>query len=372
MLVKHYLQLAKIRVTAMVLATTAVGYVLGSSGEKGVGSLLCEAPFGPFRQKAPDPFFAGLWLTLLGTGLAVVGAAAFNQLLEIDRDAKMRRTRNRPLPAGAISRTHAFLFALVATAAGLGILNEFVNPLTSLLGLANVLLYTLVYTPLKPRTSLSTLVGAVCGALPPVMGWTGAADSLSIDAALLGLILFVWQIPHFLSFVWLYREEYANAGYRMLPVTDPDGRLTCLMILLYSLALMPLGLVATFQGMSGYLFAAGSLGLGLALFLLAVRLRVSRTERNARQMFRASIAYLPLLLALLVADRPSALISHQVHHDEQHAPNGVQEVPIDGRISHAGVVGRRVAAGPGAAGDDGQRTQSAQHVRGVQARENVK
>ena len=121
----------------------------------------------------------------MGTGLAVVGAAAINQLLEIDRDAKMRRTRNRPLPAGAISRTHAFLFAMIATAAGLGVLNEFVNPLTSLLGLANVLLYVLVYTPLKPRTSLSTLVGAICGALPPVMGWTAAAGSLSIEAALL-------------------------------------------------------------------------------------------------------------------------------------------------------------------------------------------
>ena len=186
MLVKHYLQLAKIRVTAMVLVTTAVGYLLGSSG--------------PIH-------WSGFWLTLLGTGLAVVGASALNQLLEIDRDAKMRRTRNRPLPAGAISRTRAFLFAMIATAAGLGVLNEFVNPLTSLLGLANVLLYALVYTPLKARTSLSTLVGAVCGALPPVMGWTAAAGGLSIEAALLAMILFIWQVPHFLSFVWLYRDD---------------------------------------------------------------------------------------------------------------------------------------------------------------------
>jgi heme o synthase len=306
MLVKHYLRLAKIRVTAMVLVTTAVGYVLG---EKGVGSNLCAAPGGPFRQIGRDPFFAtGLWLTLIGTGLAVVGAAAINQLLEIDRDAKMRRTRDRPLPAGAISRTHAFLFAMTATAAGLGILNEWVNPLTSLLGLANVLLYTLVYTPLKPRTSLSTLVGAVCGALPPVMGWTAATGGLSVEAGLLGLVLFVWQVPHFLSFVWLYRDDYANAGYRMLPIMDTDGRLTCLTIVLYSLALMPLGLVATFRGLSGYLFAAGSLGLGLALFLLALRLRAAKTEHNARRVFRASIVYLPLLLALLVVDRPSPLV----------------------------------------------------------------
>jgi heme o synthase len=303
MLLGNYLQLAKIRVTAMVLATTAVGFVLG---EKGVRSNLCAAPGGPFRQIGPDPFFAsGFWLTLLGTGLAVVGAAAFNQLLEIDRDARMRRTRDRPLPSGAISRSHAFLFAMIATAAGLGVLNEWVNPLTSLLGLANVLLYTLVYTPLKPRTSLSTLVGAVCGALPPVMGWTAATGRLGIEAGLLGLILFVWQVPHFLSFVWLYRDDYQSAGYRMLPLTDTGGRLTCLMIVLYSLALMPLGLAATFCGMSGYLFAAGSLGMGFALFLLALRLRTTRTEQSARRMFRATIVYLPLLLVLLVVDRPA-------------------------------------------------------------------
>ena len=323
---QNYFQLAKIRVTAMVLVTTAVGFVLASGG--------------PINWRR-------LALTLLGTGLAVVGAATINQLMEIDRDAKMRRTCDRPLPAGAISRTHAFLFAMIATAAGLGILNEFVNPLTALLGLANVLLYTLVYTPLKPRTSLNTLVGSICGALPPVMGCTGATGRISLDAALLGLILFVWQVPHFLSFVWLYREDYAVAGYRMLPVTDPSGRLTCLSILLYSLAMMPLGLVATFRGISGYLFAAVSLAMGLAIFLLAVRLRAVKTKQNARRVFVASIVYLPLLLALMVADRPS----RQIHDDEQYAPNGIQEVPVDGRIANAWVIARGVAAGQGAAQD---------------------
>ena len=173
------------------------------------------------------------------------------------------------------------------------------------------------------------------------MGWTAAAGGLSIEAALLAMILFIWQVPHFLSFVWLYRDDYSSADYRMLPVVDTSGRLTCLMIVLYSLALMPLGLVATFRGMSGYLFAAGSLGLGLVLFILALQLRATKTERSARRVFRATIAYLPLLLVLLVADRPSSqLVSRQVHNDEQHAPHGVQEVPIDGRISDAGVVAR--------------------------------
>lgn len=299
-----YLELAKIRLTAMVLASTAVGYLLASSG--------------PIR-------WSRLLLTLLGTGLAVVGAATFNQLLEIDRDARMERTRHRPLPSGAIARGHAFLVALTATVGGLAVLNETVNPLTALLGLANILLYTLVYTPLKTRTSLNTLVGSVCGALPPVMGWAAAANSLSLDAALLGMILFVWQVPHFLSFVWLYRDDYAKAGYRMLPVTDADGRLTCLMIVLYTLALMPLGLAMAFRGLAGLGFAVASLAMGLALFLLALQLRVQKTKKNARRLFLASVVYLPLLLMFLVADRPSP-----IDDNEQHAPNRVQKMPVQG------------------------------------------
>jgi protoheme IX farnesyltransferase len=250
------------------------------------------------------PFSAGLALTLLGTGLAAAGASALNQLLEIGRDARMRRTCRRPLPAGAISRRHAFLFAMTATAAGLGVLNEWVNPLTALLGLLDVLIYVAVYTPLKCRTSLCTLVGSICGALPPVMGCTAAAGRLTSEAALLGAILFLWQVPHALSLVWLDRADYARAGYRMLPVVDTSGRLTSLTIVLYWLAMMPLGLAATFFGLAGFLFAAGSLLMGTGLFLLALQFRAAKTEQNARRMVWASIAYLPLLLVLLAADRP--------------------------------------------------------------------
>lgn len=278
---KHYLELAKIRLTAMVLVTTAVGFVLASPG--------------PIH-------WAGLLLTIAGTGLAAVGASALNQLLEVDRDAQMRRTCRRPLPAGLISRGHAFVFAIVTTAAGLGILNELVNPLTAVLGLANVLIYALIYTPLKLKTSLCTLVGAICGALPPMMGWTGAVDSLSMEPLLLGAILFLWQIPHFLSLVWFCRDDYARAGYRMLPIIDTNGRLTCLLIILYWLALMPLGLTVTFVGLAGYLFGAASLVLGLWMFLLALKLRRSKTPQDARRMFLASLAYLPLLLGFMVAD----------------------------------------------------------------------
>ena len=221
----------------MILLTAAVGYVLGSAGKEERAHL----PSGPkgASHKWGVPFSPDCRCRCWARAWPRSGPRRLNQLLEIGRDAKMQRTCNRPLPAGAISRRHAFLFAMTATAAGLGILNELVNPLTALLGLLNVLIYVLVYTPLKSRTSMSTLVGSICGALPPVMGCSAAAGRLSLEAALLGGILFLWQVPHALSLVWLHRADYARAGYRMLPVVDPGGRLTSLTVILYWLALMP-------------------------------------------------------------------------------------------------------------------------------------
>jgi protoheme IX farnesyltransferase len=282
MLIKSYLELSKIRLTAMVLITAAVGFVLGS----------------------PGPLdFARLGWTILGTGLAAAGASAFNQLLEIRRDAEMQRTRGRPLPSGQVSPLHALLFAVVTSLAGVAILNEQVNPLTALLGLANVVIYAIIYTPLKARTSLCTLVGAVCGALPPIMGWTAASGEIGVGGLLLGTILFLWQIPHFLALAWLLRDDYAKAGFRMLPLIDPLGHLTCLMIVLYSLALLPMGLAITVTGQAGYLFGAASLALGLGFFLLTLKLRRMKTARNARRVFLASLVYLPLLMLFLVLDR---------------------------------------------------------------------
>lgn len=278
---KPYIELAKPRLTAMVLVTTGAGFFLASAG--------------PID-------WARLVLTILGTGLAAVGAAAFNQILEADRDAQMRRTRLRPLPSRTISPLRAYLFASAATAAGLGILNEFVNPLTALLGLLNLIVYVAVYTPLKTRTSLNTLIGSICGAMPPIMGWTGAANEIAPGAAVLALVLFLWQVPHFLSLVWMDRDDYAKAGYRMLPVLDPQGRLTCLMIVLYSLALLPLGIAAAFVGVAGFLFAVVSLAAGMAFFLLTLRLWSQRSRQNARRVFLASLVYLPLLLLVMVLD----------------------------------------------------------------------
>jgi protoheme IX farnesyltransferase len=243
-----------------------------------------------------------LFWTILGTGLVAAGASAFNQLLEISRDARMARTRNRPLPSGQMPRGQALAFALVATLAGLEVLTTFVNPLTALLGLLNLIVYLAIYTPLKPRTSLNTLVGGICGAVPPMMGWTAATGELALGAFLLGAILFVWQIPHFLALAWLYRDEYSKAGYRMLPVIDPTGQLTCLLIILYSLTLLPLGLAVMFWGISGYLYGAASLVLGLAFFALGLNLRLRKTAPAARRVFLASVLYLPLLLGTMVAD----------------------------------------------------------------------
>jgi len=274
--------LAKVRLTSLVVATTVVGFLMAG---------------GPHINAAT------LAWTVLGTALAAGGSMALNQVLEADRDARMERTKNRPLPAGAVGRRGALIFGLVAASLGLAVLTARASVVTALLGLTVVLVYTLVYTPLKPRTPLCTLAGAVCGAIPPMMGWAATGAALSFGAWVLGGVLFLWQIPHFLALAWLYREDYERGGFRMLPVVDPTGRVTGQMVVLYAIALLPVGVLATLGGMTGWLFFAGSLVLGSGLVTLALQLAAVRTEPVARRLFLASLAYLPLLLALMVADR---------------------------------------------------------------------
>lgn len=280
-LIHQYMELGKARLTALVVVTAGVGYVMGARGEIN-------------------------WLTLfwliIGTALAAVGAAAFNQLLEIDRDCLMKRTANRPLPSGQMSRTHAVIVAFGSSAGGLAILCPLVNGVVCTLAFINILVYVVIYTPMKPKTSLNTLIGAICGAIPPMMGWAAATGTLDLGAWLLGAILFVWQIPHFLALAWLYRDEYAKGGFKMLPMIDPTGRLTCTSIILYTLVLLPLGLMVTLAGISGWVFAGGSLVLGLAWLWLGFRLMRDKTRVNARHVFLASITYLPLLLTLMMVD----------------------------------------------------------------------
>jgi len=215
----------------------------------------------------------------------------------------MERTRTRPLPSGRLSPREARLAGLGMLGSGQAILVLGTNLLTAALALATVLLYLLVYTPLKPRSSLNTLVGAVCGALPPVLGWTAAAGRLELGAWLFGLLLFLWQVPHFLALAWLYREDYARGGFRMLPAVDPGGQLTGALSALYSLALLPLGVAFALAGLAGPTFAGGFALLWLLLFAASLRLWRRLDRASARRLFFASVIVLPLALALLLVDR---------------------------------------------------------------------
>lgn len=284
-----YAELAKARLSALVVITAGVGFALAS-------------PLDTPRA------FGALFATLLGTALAAFGANALNQVIEHERDARMARTSTRPLPAGRIARPHALIYGLLLAIGGPALLWLQTNTLTASLAALCVLIYVLLYTPLKPVTPLNTLIGAVCGALPPMLGWTAASGltgSASLDAPAwtLGAILFFWQIPHSLALAWLYREDYERGGFRMLPSVDPSGRLTCQATVIYSLALLPLGLLLTVQRVCGPWYAAGSLLAGGLFVLTALLLYRRRDRAAARRVFFASIIYLPVLLALMVFDR---------------------------------------------------------------------
>jgi protoheme IX farnesyltransferase len=277
-----YMELAKARLSALVVLTALTGYLLAYTAPLNWGHLL---------------------LTLIGTTLAAWSANALNQWAEADRDARMKRTCNRPLPSGRIQPGAALGFALVCGVGGVGLLGLATNILTAGLGLITILIYVLIYTPLKTRSTLNTVVGAICGAIPPMMGWSAAAGRLDAGAWVLGAALFVWQMPHFLALAWMYRQDYARAGYRMLPLVDQSGRLTGGAAVLYSLALLPIGVVMSMVGTTGLLAAAASLALGGWLVWLAVRFAATRQVADARRLFLASVIYLPLVMGVMVIDR---------------------------------------------------------------------
>ncbi|NBB83395.1 MAG: protoheme IX farnesyltransferase [Alphaproteobacteria bacterium] len=269
----------------MVVLTAVVGFVMGSQSRVSWASLV---------------------LTALGTALAASCANALNQWVEAGRDARMPRTRRRPLPAGRISAVHAVMFAIVTGVVGLAILTLGVNLLAASLAGLNIFIYVGIYTPLKVRTSLNTLAGAVVGAIPPMLGWAAASGALDTGAWLLGAVLFVWQMPHFLALAWMYRDDYARGGYRMLPLHDADGRLTGRVVVLYALTLVPVTLLATGIGLAGWVYFAAAAALGAWVAWLAVRMLRRRTEARARRLFLASVIYLPLLMVVMMADRPAA------------------------------------------------------------------
>jgi protoheme IX farnesyltransferase len=276
-----FVELTKPRITLMVLVTTTLGF-LTAGGDSGL-----------------DVLFA----TLVGVALLSGGASALNHVLERDRDALMERTSSRPLPAGRLAPGTAMAFGVGLSLAGLVLLALGVNLLTMLLGALALASYDFAYTPLKRVTSLATLVGAVPGALPPVMGWTAADGSLGPGAWVLFGILFLWQLPHFLSIAWLYREDYARAGFPMLPVVDAGGRATARQAVLYGAALVPVSLLPTIAGLSGTPYLVGALAFGMAFLGACVAFSVAVDNRAARRLLMVSLLYLPAVLATMVLDR---------------------------------------------------------------------
>ena len=241
--------------------------------------------------------------TLLGTALVAGGASAFNQLFERDLDALMRRTRLRPLADQRLQPVEGAVFGTAPAIAGLLIIAAAANLLAAAVALVTLPSYVVVYTPLKRRSSFGTVIGAIPGALPPIIGWAAAREDLSTNAWILFGIVFLWQLPHFLAIAWIYRDDYARAGYPMLPVIEPDGRSTGRQSVLYAAALVPLSLAPTLMGLAGKTYFGGALVLGLLFVALTLRFARTRSVREARQVFFGSIIYLPLIWILMIADR---------------------------------------------------------------------
>jgi protoheme IX farnesyltransferase len=274
-----YLSLTKPRLVLLVLVTVAVGYLLGGRGGARPTTLA---------------------ITLLGTALVAGGAGALNQWLERDRDALMRRTAGRALPGGRLTSGEAVSFGLVLGLLGTFMLALGTNYLAAAVALITFLLYVFVYTPLKPLTSLNTVVGAVPGALPPLIGWGAATGRLGIEAWSLFLIVFLWQFPHFLAIAWIYREDYRRAGFRMLTARDDRGRMTGCQAVSYALALVPAGLLPATIGLAGPLYFVGALVLGLVYLVAAAMFWRDACDLGARRLLRTSFVYLPAILLLLL------------------------------------------------------------------------
>ena len=274
-----WLELTKPRITTMVVFTALVGFVTAT---------------------AVSPWSGLLLAALAGTGLVAGGASALNQVMERDTDALMHRTRTRPIPAGRIRPVEASLFGALLSLAGLALLGALAGPLAALVAFSTWASYLFLYTPLKRRSHLATLVGAVPGALPPVIGWAAASGSLEPGAFILFAIVFLWQIPHFLAIAWLYRDDYERGGLKVLPVIDREGRLTGRQAVLHSVALLVVSLAPVAAGLGGTLYLAGALGLGVGLTLAALQLARARSLAAARSLFLASVLYLPALTSLLL------------------------------------------------------------------------
>jgi protoheme IX farnesyltransferase len=285
---RDYIALTKPRITWLILMSTGVGYFFGLKRH---------------WQGASD--WELLIHTLVGTGLIASGTAALNQWYERDADFLMRRTAGRPLPAGKMLANSALRFGILLALMGFAELAIWVNVLSAVLGALTLGAYLFVYTPLKQRSHLSTVVGALPGAMPPLMGYAASYGALNSEAWTLFAILFIWQFPHFLAIAWMYREDYARAGIRMLPVVEPDGMSTSRQIILYASTLIPVSLFPALLGMSGKVYLVGALILGGGFLYTGIRVGFDRTNARARQVLLASVIYLPAIYGLMVFDRPS-------------------------------------------------------------------
>jgi protoheme IX farnesyltransferase len=288
---RDYAELTKLRVTSLIVMTAWCGYFFGA------------------HQAGISWISWGLFHALFGIGLVSSGTAALNEVMEHDVDSHMRRTALRPLPAGRMSLFHAISVGLIASVGGSIYLAVFTNPLTGLLTLLTSVVYLAAYTPLKRVSPICTFVGAFPGAMPGVLGWTAVRGKLEWGTLVLFAILFVWQFPHFFSIAWLYREDYAAGGVRMLPVVEDDGRSTARRILIYSAALIPISLLPSFMGMAGKIYLIGAVVMGVALLYFGIRLAFLKmplasapSKMRARHVLQATVIYLPLLFALMMTN----------------------------------------------------------------------
>jgi protoheme IX farnesyltransferase len=280
--VADYVELTKPRVGVLVLFTVAAGACLAAHG-------------------VPDLF--ALLHALCGTALVVGGASALNQFLERHSDARMHRTENRPLPSGRLQPVEVLVFGLALGICGtLYLALTLRQPTAALVAATAFVSYVFIYTPLKRLTSLNTLIGAVPGALPPVIGWTAVSGSLDMRVIVLFLILYLWQVPHFLAIAWIYRADYARAGLRMLPVVDPRGAITARQMVVYCLALIPISLMPALLGSAGLIYLVGAIVLGIMFLASTIGFGRSHSIAQARRVLRASLIYLPALLAMLLVD----------------------------------------------------------------------
>ena len=280
---KHYIALTKPRITWLILMSTGMGYYFGLTGAVNLWAL---------------------FHTIVGTGLIASGTAALNQWYERDADARMRRTNQRPLPTGQMDARHAFAFGVLLSVLGFVELGLGVNWLSAGLGLFTLLTYLCLYTPLKQISPVSTTIGAVPGAMPPLIGFAAASGTLTAEAWILYAILFVWQFPHFYAIAWMYREDYERAGIKMLPVVEPDGESTVRQMLFFSALLIPVSLVPRYLDMTGNIYVIGTLIAGIGFVASCVRMSSDRTLLKARSVLLASVVYLPVLYGLLLLDRP--------------------------------------------------------------------